>query len=491
MKLRAILTGLLLLGPNFGLAQDAGDAASRSPAIGYTLLDGSSFVDDCQICGRPTILQKLRGTFDLVLLQNTPPLIRYALINLDLTASPGFSGPVHITGGGSFQIFAEFAVLQDMELQTQVQDDFTNRPAYFTNDSRVALRPFPLIQMDLTQTNGTLLQTFHLHLVAAPLREVWFSLAKPLTATNNSTDRISAGDLISNRGRIVKFNLDLVNNLGIMPVVPDLGLDAVDVTRHGEILFSIPQDVWSETLGLLQHGDLLSDRGRIVKRNQQLLAAFGVPSSGPDVGLDAVQLMPDGEIFFSIQSNLVTGAGESLGPGDILSDSGKVFRTNKQLLANFHPAATNVDFGLDALFILPDGEIWFSVETGFADNQLGQVLAGDVLSDKGYRVFSQYQLVAAFGPQDSTADYGLDALFAVTALKPPAPRPRLFDLQLDAANNKVLLSWDGEGEAFQVERASSLMGPWESCGPIVPDLSFTADCGPTNGRQYFYRVRQW
>ena len=99
-----------------------------------------------------------------------------------------------------------------------------------------------------------------------------------------------------------------------------------------------------------------------MKQNQDLLAAFGVPTAQPDAGLDAVQVMPDGEILFSLRSNVVVNAALMLGRGDILSDRGQVFRTNRELLTNFHPAVTNRDFGLDAMQILPGGEIWFSVE---------------------------------------------------------------------------------------------------------------------------------
>src|ERR1043165_6566122 len=303
----------------------------RSPIVTYTLLDGSYFVDECLICGRPTILVPLRGTFDLVLIQNTAPDIKYAVRNVDFTARPTWAGETRITGGGTYVRLEEFALLQDMNLAVQIKDAFTNRPGFFTNDAASVEKPFPLIKINLTQTNGTLFQTFSLNLFAAPVREVWFSTTKALTSTNRpgTASVISPGDLISNRGRVVKRNADLVARLGVMPGGPDLGLDAAQVTRRGEILFSIPSNVWSETRGLIQHGDLLSNRGVIVRRNQDLLAAFGLPAPQPDAGLDAVQVMPDGEVLFSIRSNVVVKPGLTLSPGDILSDHGRVFRTNQ------------------------------------------------------------------------------------------------------------------------------------------------------------------
>ena len=180
---------------------DAGVAASR-----YTLLDGSYLTDNCLICGRVTIPQPLRGTFDLVLVQNTAPYTKYAIRNLNFSASPAFAGEVGIKGDGSYVRFEEVAVLQTMNLDTEVVDAYTNVQASFTNDSSAVTQPFPMIAIDLTQTNGTLLRTFSMHLLAAPLRELWFSTAKAFTSTNRfpPTNYFSAGDLISNRGRVVR-----------------------------------------------------------------------------------------------------------------------------------------------------------------------------------------------------------------------------------------------------------------------------------------------
>lgn len=491
---RAAKCCICLLGSVLFLASHAQAQPDYRPrVVSYTLLDGSYLVDDCLICGRPTIEQPLRGTFDLVLEQDSGTFTRYAVRNIDFTASPAWTGEVHVTGNGTYERFEEFALLQSMELATEIKDSYTNKPAFFTNDSRSVEVPFPLIRIHLTQSNGTLLQTYSLELFAAPVREIWFSVAKPIVSTNRPApaNQISPGDLLSNRGRVVKRNIDLVGRLGVMPVVPDLGLDAVHVTRRGEILFSIPEDVFSETLGMIHHGDLLSNRSAIVKRNATLLAAFGVTAFGKDAGLDAVQLLPDGEILFSIRSNVVTDAGLELSRGDILSDKGQIVRRNRELLANFHPANTNRDFGLDALHILPGGEIWFSVEESFNDTWLGTVQAGDLLSSRGHRVLRNQQLLAGFAPADPAADYGLDALFVVTDLKPPMPPPRFVIWHRDGTSGMSHLEWDGEGSVFQLERATDILGPWEPCSPILPDLSFDDLFDGTQGNAAFYRLRQW
>jgi hypothetical protein len=132
--------------------------------------------------------------------------------------------------------------------------------------------------------------------------------------------------------------------------------------------------VFSDVHGWLQHGDLLSDTGRLVRRNQDLCAAFSpMPSPAPpDVGLDAVQVLDSGEIWFSIEDNFFSERlGVLLRRGDLLSDSGVVVRTHDALLAEFHPPPIPHDYGLDAIHVWPGGEIWFSLEEGFQDDQLG------------------------------------------------------------------------------------------------------------------------
>jgi hypothetical protein len=488
MKHAAAWMFMLLAGTLPILVQ--GSASCAGPVISYTLLEGSSFTDDCLICGRPTILQALRGTFDLVLEQDTAPYTRYSVRNVNFSTSPGWAGITHLAGQGIYVRFEEFARLQDMTLALEVRDAWTNKTAFFTNDSRFATAPFPLIAINLTQTNGTLLQTYSLQLAAAPVREIWFSVQRGFTSTNrfSPTNKIGAGDLLSNRGRVIKRNIDLVGRLGLMPIVADIGLDAVQVARGGEILFSIPASVFSETQGLIQHGDLLSDRGVIVKRNQALLAAFKLASTN-DLGLDAIQTLPNGGTLFSITSNVVANATLKLGRGDILSDAGYIFRGQPQLLANFQPAVTNRDFGLDALCVLPSGEIWFSVEEDFVDNRLGLVHEGDLLSSRGCRVLSNSDLLAAFAPENPSNDYGLDAIFVVTDTCFPKPPPRI--VKWERSGGSMRFAWDGEGSVFQLESAPTPTGPWQPCSAILPGLSCEVSPVFTTEPGQVYRLRQW
>jgi hypothetical protein len=94
----------------------------------YVLLEGSSFLDQCLICGRPDIYLPLRGTFELVLVQPTAPYTKYAIQNINFTAGAGTSMERHLTGDGTYVRFEEFAVLQDMNLAVQIKDSYTIAP---------------------------------------------------------------------------------------------------------------------------------------------------------------------------------------------------------------------------------------------------------------------------------------------------------------------------------------------------------------------------
>jgi hypothetical protein len=378
-----------------------------------------------------------------------------------------------------YQVGGEVAVVQSMFLTAQIDDGFTNRLAYFTSNGGVIERPWPFLQIHLDQTNGTIMQFFRLDLVAAPLREVWFSTTAEFHAGiwQPPTNRVSPGDFLSSAGRIVQRNEDLTARLGLMPGVPDLGLDAVDVLSGGEIAFSIETDVLSETLGPLHHGDLLSNRGRIVARNQDLLHAFGIMPPLPDVGLDAVQVLDSSEILFSIETDIFSGTAGQLRRGDLLSNRGVVIRTHDALLARFHPPPIPHDYGLDAIHLWPSGEIWFSLEEGFQDGTLGPIRAGDLLSDQGFVIYRNLDLVASFSPLEDLADFGLDALFILPGATPL--------LNATRAGSGLLIEWDAPGAILQ--EADALTGPWRDLLPLGAPGSYQGT--PASGAKFF-RLRE-
>ena len=457
-----------------------------SNEVVYTLIEGSTLLDDCLICGRPTILYPMRGTFSLVPIDANPLFARYRMTNIAFTANRGGVEQTDISGTGLFQIGGEVAVVQEMELSLKLGTNSLN----FTNDDRVATRLFPLIEISLVQTQFNLLQFFSMQLVAAPAREVWFSTANGFTSAINQ-QRGEPGDVLSASGRIVKSASKLVARLNLAAAPETPAIDALDIGPGGEILFSFNQNQTSATLGLIQHGDLVSNQGRIVARNQTLTREFGIMPVVPDIGLDAVMVGGDGEVLFSIQTDMLAERlGKMLRKGDLLSSRGQIVRSNAELLSRFHPSVPK-DYGLDALHVWPSGEIWFSTEEGFQDQEHGPVMAGDLLSDQGLVVFRNLELMSAFAPQEDLADFGLDGLFVISDVSASASPPRFTQIRRRLPGETISLEWIGSGRVFQVEKASGLSGDYLPISPLVSDTTFE-DMGATGlSPTGFYRLRQW
>jgi hypothetical protein len=473
---------------------DAGTTSEGVRTWRYQLLPASYLIEDCPPCAGPTRLEPMRGTFDLRLVSENPLFTCYELTSIAFTAGYIVGRTYNVTGHGTYSVGGEVALRQDMFLELRIDDGNSNRLCYLTNGTPAVNRLWPMIETTLVQTNGTFVQVYNLHLFAAPLREMWFSTANGMTPSiwQPPTNHISGGDLLSSSGHVVKSNRELTQRLGLMPSpdAPDLGLDAVDVLPGGEVAFSIEEDVFSETLGPLQHGDLLSNRGRIIQRNQQLTAAFMQMPPAPDAGLDAAQVIDGGEVYFSIEKNFFSeGLGRTIRAGDLLSSRGTIVKSNEQLVARFQPADPRQDYGLDAFYVWPSGEVWFSVETGFQGQNFESYNRGDLLSDQGYVVYRNLDLVGPFQPLEDLADFGLDALFVVGDSGPPAPAPDFTRIRRQEATGPVELEWRGDGRVWQVLRATNVLGPWLPLSPISPDSTFN-DVGAA-AVQSFYRLTQW
>src|SRR5437867_4408130 len=224
---------------------------------------------------------------------------RHRLTNIAWHANGDAPFKYDVTGVGEYRFGGEVALVLNMTLDVLVNGQKRN----FTNDSPSVERRFPLLDVSLTETQNTVFQFFTLQLVAAPVREIWFSTEGGFTSAFNNVHG-GPGDLLSASGRIVKSYASLIAALGIPVDDPGPGIDAVDIGPGGEVLFSFDQNQVSPILGPIQHGDLVSNRGRLVQHNQELLAAFGIMPVVPDVGLDAVHVKDDGEVLFSIRSNI-------------------------------------------------------------------------------------------------------------------------------------------------------------------------------------------
>jgi hypothetical protein len=474
-----------------GTGEATAQSVPNSPGWQYTLLPASRLTDDCY-CGRPTITVPMTGTFQLIFRNEDPLFAYYTLTNIDFTAPFG-DRTYKVAGHGAYVVGGEVGLVQTLILELQIDDGFTNKLCYLNNDSSRVERLWPILAAHLDQTNGQIIQFYRLDLAAAPMRELWFSTVHGFTPGTLPpyTDHVSSGDLVASNGRVVKRNQDLSARLGIMPMVPDLGLKDVDLLPGGEIAFSIETIIWSESLGPLLPGDLLSDAGRVVFHTQDLLAASDPATPAAEAGLDAVQARGGGEVWFSIQTNFFSKTlGRTIRRGDLLSNRGSLVRTNEQLLARFHPASPKQDYGLDALYVWPSGEMWFSTEDGFDDTELGAITSGDLLSDQGYVAYRNHELLSAFRPLEELADFGLDALHVVTDAGEAPPPARFTRCAVDQKTGGVTFEWSALGRAFQLERATNATGPWLPFAPIGTGTNLDV-LEPGNPARAFYRLREW
>ena len=460
----------------------------------YRLLDGSTLLDECPICDHLSRPVPLRGDFDLVLVGTDPLNSHYHLFNV-LFLVENYDAVTYMVGGeGDYTVGGEVAVRQTLTLDVDVLGQSAQKKTTgFTNVVGPPGRLWPMLAVDVDETQGTATQFYHLQLRAAPLTELWFTTTQGFTPSSQwtgITNPITGGDVISDLGRVVKWRADLLGQLGLGTNVVKSGVDAFDLAPGGTGLVSLTGDATSAILGALQEGDLLSESGTIVKRNQDLTAKFGLMPIVPDAGLDAVQVLDSGEILFSIrQDQFAEAQGVNLGHGDILSDQGAIRRSNASLLAHFQPAQPGHDYGLDALYVWPSGEVWFSTEEGFTDQVLGAITDGDLLSDQGYVVFPNLELVGQFLPQDNLTNYGLRSLFVVTDARPALPAPTLA-AQLDGAGG-LRLNWTAKGRCFQVDKAPGVSGPFQAASPILTANHWTDSLGARPQNPVFYRLRQW
>ena len=169
MNWRKLLLQMMLL-PGAVVAIPA--VAQSTNAQIYTLITGSELVDDCPVCGRPTILAPLTGTFTLSLLDQNPLYTRYELTDISFQAGAQTGTEYKVVGSGIYQIGGEVAILQDLFLDIAINNGFATTKAQCVNTNRAVNQGWPKIEVSVDQTNGTPTQVYSLTLVAVPVPKV-------------------------------------------------------------------------------------------------------------------------------------------------------------------------------------------------------------------------------------------------------------------------------------------------------------------------------
>ncbi len=352
--------------------------------------------------------EPLHGTFDLY--PTTPPA-QYVVEHFR-----GFDsiGTECVTGSGSYMF--------NYGNHNLVLDVLIDGAPHHLDSGWPPFEAFPpMVRIDLSEPSSPGQPVYSIRLIAVPALGVWFSTRIGFHTPNLTY--ISHGDVLTQFGSVLWSNQALTQNLGIQPPVPDLGCDAIvpieiDYLHDWQCLFSTDVGAWSEIHGWISDGDFLSEGGFIMHRNFEMVQNF-LPNPPIDVGLDAITFgYVCNDWYFSSEIDFWSDhMGTLVRHGDVLCKrDGWIYKTNEDLLAKFNPVGPHPYPGLDALYLWPTGQIWFSVNEGFVDANYGSISDGDLLSTDGWVIYRNLQLVRRFEPIEDTNNFGLDGLHLVPVM---------------------------------------------------------------------------
>jgi hypothetical protein len=484
---------LLALGCWGSNGTEAAEPAPDTTPWCYQLIAGARLLDDCSVCDRLPLEIPLRGGFEVRLAERNPLFDRYELGAVRFTDGaepPGYE----LTGRGTFTWGGEVALVQEWSLEGTVRTPAGARAVVLRSPLAAVKRLWPMLAAELVEEDGTPESRLFLTLVAAPLRELWFTTDHGMTSGLGEwpTNRIRSADLLARPARIVREGVGLMKMIGLAgdDVEADIDAFTIPAGRDGELWFSLDRDVVSATLGPLGEGDLLSARGTVVQRNADLLRAFGFMPPLPDLGLDAVEATGTGFRLSIRTPQFSERLGVVVGRGDVLTSDGRLERTHWQLLERFKPEDPDHDYGLDGFYFWPSGEVWFTTEEGFQDAVLGYVTDGDLLSDQGYVVAPNLDLVREFQPLEDLANFGLQGFWVISdaaAVAGPGVKLRI----APGTAGEIVLSWAGEGRVHQVEAADRCADPFQPVTPLLFDTAWSESRADPARAARFYRVRTW
>ncbi len=407
------------------------DGAAESAVIApvsYRLIEGSALYYSTSPDG-PEYEIPIIGSFSLnpVLAQDTK-CGYYGVASLAFESrdhNPRYAGK---DGNGKYELCSGGSVIPRQRMAVSVS---IGGSRLITLDSGYVSVPadirFPWIDVTMKTVSvsaDVYIPSYALRIVAVQVKDLSFTTTTSFTS-GNSNIRVTDGDLLSAKGKIILTNGELIKNFNLWPtfVMQEPGLDAVDIplvsisdSVRPYVYFSTNKDILAD--GNPGQGDILDNNGKIIMRNKELVALFGPMPIAPYAGLDALQIYPYSSssvkpvfLFSFAQGFFSETLGVYIGAGDLLLSVGKVFMTEAELMRNFKPIDMSARaIGVDAVALRSNGEVWFSVSRDFADARLGKVGNGDVLSDNGRIVCKNLDLLAGFAPLEKLADFGLDGL---------------------------------------------------------------------------------
>ncbi len=149
----------------------------KDPVV-YELLSGSTLVDDCLECERPTVILPISGTFVLQLEESIPGAMTYRVSDLVFSDDRGgYTG----SGSGLYRRLTTFPPAHELELNLTIDGvDGIELSA----EVAVAETPWPGIEIEVGETGERdPLHVYTLYLIAAPRPLTW----KPYELVEGST----------------------------------------------------------------------------------------------------------------------------------------------------------------------------------------------------------------------------------------------------------------------------------------------------------------
>jgi hypothetical protein len=144
---------------------------------GENVEKGSYFIDDCPICGKPTVIIPIEGTFTLGEIEETPNYVTiYRIDDIDFTSMPEFD-EYDLTGGGIYRYGGHLAILQSASLLIEVVIPglYTESGAILFADSEPVPATLPAIDILLKHKNPlSEAHVYTLHIVAEPQKQETF-----------------------------------------------------------------------------------------------------------------------------------------------------------------------------------------------------------------------------------------------------------------------------------------------------------------------------
>jgi len=127
-RLFSALGGLLLAVWGIDWVQ-AAERPARGESWRYQLIRESTYLDDCPPCGRPSVLQPLRGSFFLTLGASDPLFDRYDLRDVRLNIGGDDETAIQLTGVRQWTATGSAGVAAARPLSARSQAEFAPPPS--------------------------------------------------------------------------------------------------------------------------------------------------------------------------------------------------------------------------------------------------------------------------------------------------------------------------------------------------------------------------